>query len=78
MNPMQMLLGQLQNQLKAKNPQVFQQFQSLQKKQNNPQEILNKMMSGYSPAQMQQFQKFANGFGISNEQLENYGIKANK
>lgn len=64
--------------MKARNPQAFQQFQSLQKKQNNPQEILNKMMSGYSPAQMQQFQKFANGFGISNEQLENYGIKANK
>ena len=54
---------------------MFRQFQSLQKSQNNPQEVLNNMMKNYSPEQIQQFQKFANGFGISNEQLNNYGIK---
>ena len=55
---------------------MFQQFQKLQKGQSNPQDILNKMMGNYTPAQMQQFRKFANGFGVSNEQLDSFGIKA--
>lgn len=54
---------------------MFQQFQNLQKNQNNPQEVLNGMLKDYSPEQMQQFMKFANGFGISDEQLNNFGIK---
>lgn len=53
---------------------MFQQFQNLQKSQNNPQEILNNMMKKYNSQQMQQFTKFANKFGISNEQLEKYGV----
>lgn len=57
---------------------MFQQFQSLQKSKNNPQEILNNMMKNYSPEQMQQFQKFANGFGISNDKLNEYGINIKK
>ena len=72
---MLMLMNQLQTQLKAKNPQMFQQFQNLAKNQNNPQEILSQMTNKYTPEQMQSFIKFANGFGISNEQLSNYGIK---
>ena len=72
MNPIQMLMGQLQNQLKAKNPQMFQQFQSMAKGQNNPQELLNQMMSKYSPEQRQDFIKFANGFGINEEQINKY------
>ena len=76
MNPMQLLMNQLQTQLKAKNPQVFQQFQNLQKNQNNPQEILNNMMNGYTPEQLQSFKKFANGFGITDEQLNQFGINS--
>ena len=76
MNPQMLLMNQLQNQLKAKNPQMFQQFQNLAKNQNNPQELLNKMMGKYTPEQMQGFIKFANGFGISNEQLNKYGINS--
>lgn len=57
---------------------MFQQFQNLQKSKNNPQEILNNMMKNYSPEQMQQFQKFANGFGISNDKLNEYGINIKK
>lgn len=55
---------------------MFQQFQNLQKNQNNPQEILNKMMSNYTPEQLQQFKKFASGFGITEEQFKNFGISA--
>jgi len=61
--------------MKAKNPQLFQQFQNLTKNQNNPQEVLNNMIGKYSPEQMQEFRKFANGFGIPNEQLDKFGIK---
>jgi len=60
--------------MKARNPQMFQQFQNLQSNKNNPQEILNNMTKNYSKEQMQGFIKFANGFGITNDQLNKYGI----
>lgn len=55
---------------------MFQQFQNLQKNQNDPKEILNQMFNNYTPEQIQQFRQFANGFGISDEQLNQYGIKS--
>ena len=33
-------------------------------------------MSKYSPEQMKQFKKFANGFGITDEQLNQFGINS--
>ena len=76
MNPTQMLMNMLQNQLKMRNPQLFQQFQNLQKNQSNPNEMINQIVSKYTPEQMANFRKYANGYGITNEQLENFGIKA--
>lgn len=58
-----------------RNPQVFQQFQNLQKSQSNPQEFLNQLTNKYTPEQLNQFRQYANGFGISNEQLDKVGIK---
>ncbi len=55
---------------------MFQQFQNLQKNQNNPQEVLKQMIGGYSPEQIQQFCMFANASGESNEQLDKFGINA--
>lgn len=72
MNPAQLLLNQIQMQLKANNPQQFQQFQQMSGK--NPQEILDNMMGKYSPEQKQSFIKFAKGFGLTDEQLSKYGI----
>jgi hypothetical protein len=66
------------NQVKARNPQMFQQFQNLQKSQNKPQDVLNNMMKNYSPEQMNKFRQFANGFGITNEQLDKYGVNTKK
>ena len=54
---------------------MFQKFQNLQKSQSDPQDVLNDMIKDYSPKQIQDFRKFASGFGISNEQLDNFGIK---
>lgn len=59
-----------------KNPQMFQQYENLKKNNGNPQEFLKDITSKYSPEQMQQFQKFVNNFGITNEQLNYYGINA--
>lgn len=53
---------------------MFQQFQNLQKNQSNPQEIINDMIGKYKPEQINQFRQFAKGFGITDEQLNNFGI----
>lgn len=53
---------------------MLQQFQNLIKNQNDPQTLLNNMMGKYSPEQLQQFKQFANSFGITDEQLQKYGI----
>ena len=57
-----------------RNPQLLKQYQDLVKNQNNPQELLNNMVKNYTPEQREQFSKFANGFGINNEDLIKYGI----
>ena len=44
------------------------------KNQSNPQELLNGMFKNYTPEQMKKFQQFANGYGITNEQLSKFGI----
>lgn len=58
-----------------KNPQAFHQYEEI-RKSNNPQEFLNKLTNSYTPEQMQQFKQFVNGFGISNEQLQQFGINS--
>lgn len=59
-----------------RNPQVYQQYQDLKKSNGNPQEMINNIVNKYTPEQKASFMKYANGFGISNEQLTNYGINA--
>lgn len=56
-----------------KNPQVFQQVQNLMQSKN-PQDVLKEITGNYTPQQRQQFVKFMNGYGVSEEQLKNYGI----
>lgn len=53
---------------------MFQMFQNLQKNQNDPREMINNMIGKYTPDQINQFKKFANGFGISDEKLNDFGI----
>jgi len=57
-----------------RNPQLFQQIQNFQKNQNDPQEIINNMLKGYKPEQIKAFRQYASGLGITNEQLDKYGI----
>lgn len=62
--------------MKAKNPQAFQKIQNLIKNTNNPQEYLNELIGKQTPEQRQEFIKFANGYGVTNEQLNKYGINS--
>lgn len=57
-----------------KNPQAFNQYQEIRKSNGNPEEILKQITNKYTPEQKQQFSKFANNMGFTNEQLEQYGI----
>ena len=74
MNPMQILMNQLQNQIKSRNPQLFQQFNQM--RNQDPQEVLQGMMNKYTPEQRKQFIKYAQDFGVSEEQLKQYGINS--
>lgn len=57
-----------------KNPQAFKQYEELRKSNGDPMELLKKTTSKYTPEQMQKFTQFANNMGITNEQLNQYGI----
>lgn len=74
MNPLQLLMNQLQTQIKMKNPQLYQKFQSLVKNTNDPKEFLHQLTSNYTPEQKENFVKFANSYGVSQEQLNKFDI----
>lgn len=54
---------------------MFQFVNQAQKNQNNPNEMINGIIKNYKPEQIASFKKYANGFGISNDELEKFGIK---
>ena len=56
------------------NPKLYQLFEQM--KGGNPQEILNQIMNKYTPQQKQQFIQYANSYGISEDQLKQYGINS--
>jgi hypothetical protein len=58
-----------------RNPQAFQQVNQLLKSNGSPNEMINGIIKNYKPEQIAGFKKYANGFGIANEELEKYGIK---
>ena len=58
-----------------KNPQTYQRLQELVKNTNDPKGLLQNLTKNYTPEQKEKFVKFANGYGVSEEQLKNFGIK---
>jgi len=56
-------------QLKAKNPQMFQQIMT---NQNNPQELFNKITGNYTPNQIQNIKGIARNFGIPDTLINQY------
>ena len=59
-----------------RNPQAFQQFQKLKQNNGNPNEMINSIFDKYTPEQKTSFIKYANGFGITNEELNKFGINS--
>lgn len=59
-----------------RNPRALKQYEELRKSNGDPQQLLNQITGNFTPQQKQQFIKFANGFGFTNEQLNNFGINS--
>lgn len=57
-----------------RNPQAIKQIEELKKNNGNPNELIQQITEKYTPEQMQKFRQFANGFGFTDEQLNNFGI----
>ena len=57
-----------------RNPQAIKQIEELKKNNGNPSELIKQITGKYTPEQMQKFRQFASGFGISEDQLNNFGI----
>ena len=68
------IMNLLMNQVKAKNPQIFQKVQSMMEKKENPQELLKQITGNYSPEQKTQFREYLKGFGITDEQIKGIDI----
>ena len=57
----------MMNQLKARNPQIFQMIEQARINQNNPIEVFKQVTSKYSTEQMDSFYKQAKNMGFSDE-----------
>lgn len=67
----------LMNQLMSKNPKMYKEFEKMKTNGVNPQDYLNQIVKNYTPEQLNKFVQYAQGFGITEEQLNNYGINRN-
>lgn len=67
----------LANQLKAKNPQMFNFVEQAIQNRNNPMEIIKNVTKNYTPEQIDVLMQKAGKMGIPNEVLEQVkqGIK---
>ena len=60
------MMKQLEQNLKAQNPQAYQKYQQA-RKNNNPQELLDETVNGFSPEQKQQWTNMMNQIGINSK-----------
>lgn len=58
------------NQLKTRNPQMFQKVEQLKNSNGNPMDLFKEATSGYTPEQMNQFYENAKKFGIPDEVIQ--------
>ena len=56
------MINQLERQLKRVNPQAYQEFQQA-RKDNNPEEMLNKTINNFSPEQKKEWEQIMSQFG---------------
>ena len=61
------IMSMLMNQLKARNPQMFNLLNQAQKNKSNPQELFKEVTKGYKPEQMEKIFNQAKQFGVSDD-----------
>ena len=64
---MNQVMQMMMNQLKAKNPQLFQMVEQARTNQSNPMELFKQVTSKYSPEQMTKFYNQAEQMGFSKD-----------
>ena len=63
------MMNMLMNQLKARNPQIFQFLKQAQKNQSNPKELFKEITKDYNSEQMENIFNQAKQFGIDDETI---------
>ena len=61
---MNLLVTNLQQRLKANNPQMYKQLNQWMKENKNPMDLFKQMTNNYTPQQMQNIMGIAKGFGV--------------
>ena len=65
------LISMMMNQLKMKQPQMFQLVEQARKNQSNAMEMFRDVTKNYSPEQMENLINRAKQFGVPEEVLQN-------
>ena len=66
------ILMMLMNQVRAKNPQIFNQIEQLRKNNGNPMELFKQVTSNYNDEQMNNLWKNVKQFGIPDEAIQQF------
>ena len=53
---------------------MYKMVEQARQNKNNPIELFKQVTGNYTPQQMEGFKNFVHGFGITDEQLNKYGI----
>ena len=61
------IIQMMMNQLRVKNPQMFQMISQAQKNQSNPEELFKQITKDYKPEQMNMIFERARQFGIGDD-----------
>ena len=61
------LIMMMMNQIKMKNPQMFQMLEQAQKNQKNPKKLFKEVTKNYKPEQMENIFNRARQFGIGDD-----------
>ena len=64
-----MRVNNVLNQLKQKNPQMFQVIEQAKQNQSNPMDLLKQVVGNYTPEQMKNFYNTAQMMGCPNDIL---------
>ena len=70
MNPQQMVMQMLMQQIQSQNPQAFQMINQAMNSGTNPLQFMKQVMGNVSPQQMQDIMTQAKQFGVPDQVLQ--------